>query len=344
MAWDHVLSNKLSAEDEYRVGSLFGQCDYIESQGFTQLHKTVLGLVPRDLETELSCSTAEINVQDANGRTPLAWAARRGDSRNVHLLLSHGADLNIANNQGFTPMHEAINVPSARALLNKGADAMSRNAWGRTPLHQVCERGDNVSLMELLISSGADVNAADLTGEVALHTAIVHENVKHDNNGQAAYLIRNGASSMATNLSGDSPLRFAIMFNTHKVLTEILKHPFSFQDTNHIFGHTFAHSIARTADVKTLRILESVATEIVLDLTTDKSGKTAMDYAHERSGDPTMAAAFEHFANAVNQQEKIGKEEAAVSSVEVSDSEGEEQDDNVVYYDTIEHSMSALPC
>ncbi|KAL9112645.1 MAG: hypothetical protein Q9227_003216 [Pyrenula ochraceoflavens] len=345
MAWDHALSNKLSPGDEYSVGSLFGQCDYTESQGFTQLHKTVLRLVPKDLETELSCSTAEINIQDTNGRTPLAWAARRGDTHNVQLLLNHGADVGIANNQGYTPIHEAINVSSAQALLSKGADPMSRNAWGRTPLHQICERGDNLSLMQLLISSGADVNAADLTGEVPLHTAVVHENIHHYNKGHAACLLRNGANSTATNLSGDSPLRFAIMFNTHNILTEILKHPFSFQDTKHIFGHTFAHSIARSVDVKTLHILEGVAAEIILDLTaTDKSGKTAMDYAGERSEDPAMAVAFEHFAKAVSQHEIIGKVVAAVSAVEVIGDEEDDQDDDVVFHDTVEYSVSAVPC
>ena len=360
MAWDHVLSNKLSAEQEYTVGSLFCNSDYLETQGFTTLHKTVFGLIPKDLGTELRCSTADIDTPDANGRTPLAWATRRGDIDSIQLLLDYGAKVSVADGQGFLPIHEASTVACARALLSQGADVTSCNAWGRTPLHQACQRGGDVALLDLLLSAGADVNAPDATGETALHTAIVHERTKHIRNEHVAHLMQAGADSSVTNLSGDSPLRFAIMFGTHEILREFLDYPTSFYDAKHIFGHTFAHSIARTADAETLQILES-AKGVTLDLNTlDKAGKTALDYVRERSQDPALAAAFDHFARAATRAvsttslqrdaktQQVGSvtDELVVSTIELTYSDDEEDldenEDSVIYHDAVEDSITVL--
>ena len=274
--------------------------------------------------------------------------------------------MNIADSQGFLPIHQASAVPCARALLAHGADVLSRNAWGRTPLHQACERDVDVELLELFMSAGADVNATDDAGETALHAVIVHESINHLGNEHATRLLQAGADSNI-NLSGDSPLRFAIMFNTHEILKELLNHPTDFHDCKHLCNHTFAHSIARTADVETLQILEG-AGDIVLDLDAlDKSGKTALDYVRERSQDPTLAAAFDRFARAVTspasttsaQQDSktqyIGKSvgvgaltaEPTVSTIELNDSEDEEGnvDDSsgVTYHDAVEDFSTLLP-
>ena len=358
MAWDHVLSNSLSAEQEYIVGSLFCNSDYLETQGFTTLHKTVIGLVHRELGVELRCSISDIDAQDANGRTPLFWATRRGDVDAVQLLLDYGANVSIADNQGYMPIHEASTVACARVLLSKSVQVMSRNTWGRTALHQACERGEDAALLDVLISAGADVDATDATGETPLHTTIVHERTGHPRTEHAARLMRAGADSSITNLSGDSPLRFAMMFGTHEILKDMVKYHTDFSDVKHIFGHTFAHSIARSADVQTLQCLQN-AKGLVLDLEAlDKSGKTALDYVQQRSEDPTLVAAFDQLVRAttrastdtqrVGENLEIGavKVEPVVSMIELNEAAVSIEDvgdsNSVIYHDAMEDLGTTL--
>jgi ankyrin repeat protein len=76
------------------------------------------------------------NIQDANGRTPLHYAAFDGRLEVVKLLLEHGADPNIKNNDGDTPLHIAARrdyCVVVKLLLNHGADPTIRNKKGRTP-------------------------------------------------------------------------------------------------------------------------------------------------------------------------------------------------------------------
>ena len=287
MAWDHVLSRKLSLEEEYAVGHLFGNTDCLETQGFSVMHKTTLRLLKKDLSLELGCSTSEINSKDSNGRTCLAWAAKRGDIKAVEVLLKHGADAFISDAQGYVPVHYARNVACCKALLGGGASPISENSWGRTPIHSACEWGSEEGVIDVLVAAGADVNAVDNTGETALHACIVQRSLEH-----AARLLALGADSNLTNLSGDSPLRFAIMFNTHEILERLLQYPCSFEDSKHIFGHTFAHSIARTADVRTLQILAEAKSLRMNTTAEDQSRKTAIKYLEGRDEYQSLRDAF----------------------------------------------------
>lgn len=57
----------------------------------------------------LIASKAPVNCQDANGMTALHWAALNGQADRVELLLQNGADPNLRNNAGWTPLNYAMN-------------------------------------------------------------------------------------------------------------------------------------------------------------------------------------------------------------------------------------------
>jgi ankyrin repeat protein len=50
---------------------------------------------------------ADINLQDETGLTPLQWASFNGALEVVRLLLEHGADVEATNKQGKTALQEA---------------------------------------------------------------------------------------------------------------------------------------------------------------------------------------------------------------------------------------------
>jgi peptidoglycan/LPS O-acetylase OafA/YrhL len=81
---------------------------------------------------------ADSSAGDAKfGASPLAWAAMRGDTEALQLLIDGGADVNARNKDGSTPLHGAAFLGRARAaelLIKKGADTQVRNLRSETPL------------------------------------------------------------------------------------------------------------------------------------------------------------------------------------------------------------------
>jgi ankyrin repeat protein len=74
--------------------------------------------------------------RNPNGRRALNWAAWYDHSAAVRLLTSGGAQVNLANRTGFTPLHHAAengSLSAARALLAAGADPDAANGQGQLP-------------------------------------------------------------------------------------------------------------------------------------------------------------------------------------------------------------------
>ncbi|HEX5162512.1 MAG TPA: DUF6438 domain-containing protein [Steroidobacteraceae bacterium] len=91
-------------------------------------------------------------------------AATFDPARVVELLIDAGADPNIRNNEGKTPLFNSNHEGVTTALLKRGADPHARDKSGRTALF------DRYFMKEKrpLIAAGTDVNARDQWGQTAL--------------------------------------------------------------------------------------------------------------------------------------------------------------------------------
>jgi ankyrin repeat protein len=81
-----------------------------------------------------------VQYRPTGGLTPLLYAARAGCARCVEALLKGGADIDLPNPDGMTPMMMAIDnshYDIARYLLDQGANPHTWDWWGRTPLYAV---------------------------------------------------------------------------------------------------------------------------------------------------------------------------------------------------------------
>jgi len=61
-----------------------------------------------------------------------------GDFNKVRLAINFGADVNVKNVWGWTPLHWACSnnaIQLAKLLLDRGADVEAKTDWGRTPLY-----------------------------------------------------------------------------------------------------------------------------------------------------------------------------------------------------------------
>jgi ankyrin repeat protein len=116
----------------------------------------------------------DVNAPDAEGSTPLQWAAHWNDLEMVKALLAAGAKPTVANRYGVTPLHEAATIGSASVvstLLRAGAKPDAAYGEGETAL-MLAARSGNVDSVKLLLEASADVNAAEkFRGQTALMLA-----------------------------------------------------------------------------------------------------------------------------------------------------------------------------
>ena len=94
---------------------------------------------------EFLVAGADVNVKDKRGFTPLHWASISGHKEAVELLIAKGADVNAMRGGGGTPLsyasswgHEEI----VELLIAKGADVNVKDAFSETPL-DVATHPDN---------------------------------------------------------------------------------------------------------------------------------------------------------------------------------------------------------
>ena len=78
-----------------------------------------------------------INAPDAEGDTPLMWAAETGKVDAVRILLEYGVDINAKNTDGETALHWAVKggyQGVVQLLLDKQADPNIKDKDGKPPL------------------------------------------------------------------------------------------------------------------------------------------------------------------------------------------------------------------
>ncbi|XP_069048361.1 protein phosphatase 1 regulatory subunit 12A isoform X13 [Lepisosteus oculatus] len=100
-------------------------------------------------------------------------ACSSGDTEEVLKLLDRGADINYANVDGLTALHQACiddNVDMVQFLVEHGANINQPDNEGWIPLHAAASCG-YLDIAEYLISQGANVGVVNSEGETPLDIA-----------------------------------------------------------------------------------------------------------------------------------------------------------------------------
>lgn len=153
-----------------------------------------------------------INEQDENGETALFLAVEFDNI--FEKLINAGANVNIPNNLGETPLHEVAangTTKLGRLLLDNGANIEGQNHLQQTPLHLAAAHG-NQEIASLLIERGANVNKRDIKSKTPLHYAVYGDIWRMELNDHlltAEILIHAGADLQAQTNAGETPLELA---------------------------------------------------------------------------------------------------------------------------------------
>ena len=105
---------------------------------------------------------AIVDIRDDLGKTPLFWAAERGDARLTQLLLDSKANVNAKRPDGTTPLlqmtfygsHSPLLPRVARLLMSHGANPNVQNTTGLTPL-SVARKNGMTEMVDVLLAGGA---------------------------------------------------------------------------------------------------------------------------------------------------------------------------------------------
>ncbi|HEX9563726.1 MAG TPA: ankyrin repeat domain-containing protein [Gemmatimonadaceae bacterium] len=108
---------------------------------------------------------ADVNAAQGDGMTALHWAASKGDSGLVQMLVYAGARLETSTRNGnYTPLHLAsrnARAAAVKALLKAGSNVnATTTAGGTTALHFAARIG-SVATMVALLDGGAVVDARE---------------------------------------------------------------------------------------------------------------------------------------------------------------------------------------
>ena len=117
--------------------------------------------------------------QDCVGPRGVLWDTPRffteATLAKVQACLAAGADPEVRNGTGWTPLHSAAAYSSdpaiIRALVEAGARTEAREITGRTALHLAAQRGKDPAIIRALVDAGAELQAQNEEGYTPLHLA-----------------------------------------------------------------------------------------------------------------------------------------------------------------------------
>lgn len=253
-AWEHIFTQRGKPADLKALESMFPERGTFDVWDLSHIHKVVLGTLPVDLESELKNeqNRSLVNASDFRGRTPLHWAASRGDVSTVKILLQAGAKADAEDEMHGTPLSFAASsgsIQALKSLIAAGANIQAKNRRGTQALYFACRHQSDIAPIKLLLRAGAQINCKNIN----IHTPLTGAAITNRRE-IGAFLLDQGADMDNRGIYGDTPLSEAVIHNSHEFLEMLLQSGTNYMGVNDA-GSTILHAAAREADEATVNLL-----------------------------------------------------------------------------------------
>jgi ankyrin repeat protein len=192
----------------------------------------------------------------------LLAAAKRNDKERLQELLDTGVDINQVGEGWGTALQQAAacaDINTAKLLLEYGASVTKGDENGITPLHDAIRGTECVlKMVRLLVSHGANVNAKDRRGDTPLHDAVslglVDENLEYNDKAVIEYLLTNGANINEVNADGCTPLYEAYAVARLDIVKLLIEHGADVNIKNNEDGFSLLHRAAWLGDLEAVAL------------------------------------------------------------------------------------------
>jgi ankyrin repeat protein len=260
---------------------------------------------------------------DTGGFTPLLYAARENCLECVHVLLANGADIDLPDPDGVSPLHVAImnaNWDLAKHFIEAGANVDQWDIYGEAPLYTAVgsytrkdggrasidppNETEGLTIVKMLLERGADPNMqlffrpANVRG--ATNTRGSTPLIRAANNADlemVKLLLANGADATVYMADRQTPIHAVLAGRaSEKQALELISVLYEAgTDVNvvalvvhmeEVRGGSALHYAVRKRYKEVIRLLASY--RIDMDLK-DQDGLTALDYTQSRGFMPFMA-------------------------------------------------------
>ncbi|MCX5862258.1 MAG: ankyrin repeat domain-containing protein [Deltaproteobacteria bacterium] len=228
---------------------------------------------------------AVANNSDPNGVTALMMAAGNPRNDNPHLiniLMAKGADVQAKDRDGHTALETAFEkgyLHTVWALLHKGADPNVVNKTGQTPLIAFAEKwAPNAGHLEPFLQKGVNVNARDKDGKTVLIVAAESPLDHQTGVGAVGHLIAKGANINFHDNEGKTALMVAAA-KGRKEIVKLLLEKNSEINARDAKGGTALMAALENGHLDVAEALINAGTDVNV---ADNSGMTAAAYAEEK--------------------------------------------------------------
>ena len=190
------------------------------------LHVAIIDKAPIATVELLLKRGIDVNQKDTHGSTSLLYASTTTTDC-VRLLLEHGADTNLSNQLGQSPLMLSIRPPNRKRthcdipklLLNAGADVNAKDKFQRRPLHYSSSY-KNADVAALFIDRGANINCVDESNQTPLMFSIFYTDDR-DSDACHRVLLKHDCDINIIDILGNSALHHAARCGRTQLLEEL---------------------------------------------------------------------------------------------------------------------------
>ena len=238
-----------------------------------------------------------------DGNPSLSLAASRGDLNSVRYLLQKGVDVNERDLSANTALLSVVkfgNGPSVfkivQLLISSGADINAKNRNSETPLLISCQE-DLYNVAELLLERGCETNIKNVDSYSPLLYAVENNNRK-----LTEMLLQYGADANVKSNDKTTPLHLAAVNRSVHTAELLLQHGADIEATDEL-GRTGLAEAACFCCLSMVQLLLQYGSNVHAK---DKAGKTPLMLAVSDESIPIIKVLLDHGAsvNATDQHKR----------------------------------------